>query len=63
MDDETLVGSALPAAPKLIRQWWQPEADVGKHQAYAAQWFLMALTMLGLYGWFQWWRPHQAIDQ
>ncbi len=41
----------------MLRQWWQPEADISKHHGYAAQWFLMALTMLGLYGWFQWWRP------
>lgn len=41
----------------LLRHWWQPSADVGKHQAYAAQWFGMAAVMLGLYLWFQWVKP------
>ena len=41
----------------LLRHWWQPSADVGKHQAYAAQWFAMALVMLSLYLWFQWVKP------
>jgi surfeit locus 1 family protein len=44
-------------APALLRHWWRPEADVGKHLAYAAQWFAMAALMAGLYLWFQWWRP------
>lgn len=47
----------------LPRAWWQPQAEVGKHHAYAAQWFLMAIVMLGLYGWFQWWRPFQAVKE
>jgi len=47
----------------MLRAWWQPVAEVGKHQAYAAQWFLMALVMLGLYGWFQWWRPYRAAKE
>jgi len=41
----------------LGRDWWQPTAGVEKHQAYAAQWFVMALTIAGLYIWYQWWRP------
>lgn len=41
----------------LLRHWWQPSADVGKHQAYAAQWFGMALALLGLCVWSQWIRP------
>jgi surfeit locus 1 family protein len=41
----------------LLRHWWQPSADVGKHQAYAAQWFGMALALLGLCVWSQWFRP------
>jgi surfeit locus 1 family protein len=41
----------------LLRHWWKPQADVGKHQAYAAQWFAMAAVMLFLYGRYQWWRP------
>ena len=50
-------------APELMRQWWQPEADVGKHQAYAAQWFAMAFIMGALYVWFQWWRPRRDAAQ
>ncbi|HEX5372377.1 MAG TPA: SURF1 family protein [Aquabacterium sp.] len=50
-------------APELLRQWWQPSADVGKHQAYAAQWFAMALIMGTLYAWFQWWRPRRGAAQ
>ena len=41
----------------LLRHWWQPSADVGKHHAYAAQWFGMAVAMLGLCLWSQWIRP------
>jgi surfeit locus 1 family protein len=43
----------------LLRHWWKPQADVGKHQAYAAQWFAMAAVMLFLYGRHHWWRPRQ----
>lgn len=45
------------ATPPLARFWWQPSVEVGKHQAYAAQWFAMAVIMVMLYVWFQWWRP------
>jgi len=55
--DESGTSAVKPPAVGMLRQWWQPEADISKHHGYAAQWFLMALTMLGLYGWFQWWRP------
>jgi surfeit locus 1 family protein len=41
----------------LLQAWWQPISGVEKHHAYAAQWFLMAFTIAGLYLWFQWWRP------
>lgn len=41
----------------LLRHWWQPSADVGKHQAYAAQWFAMATVMVALHLWFQWLKP------
>jgi surfeit locus 1 family protein len=44
----------------LLRHWWKPQADVGKHQAYAAQWFAMAAVMLFLYMRYQWWRPRQS---
>lgn len=55
--DGVIQGDDLP------RAWWQPQADVGKHHAYAAQWFLMAIVMLGLYVWFQWLRPIQAVKE
>ncbi len=57
LDDEE------PNAPQdlpLVRHWWKPQADVSKHEAYAAQWFTMAAVMVGLYLWFQWWRPRRA---
>jgi surfeit locus 1 family protein len=44
----------------LLRHWWQPSAEVGKHQAYAAQWFAMAAVMVALYVWFQWLKPLRA---
>jgi surfeit locus 1 family protein len=44
----------------LLRHWWQPSAEVGKHQAYAAQWFAMAAVMAALYVWFQWLKPLRA---
>lgn len=44
----------------LKRDWWQPGAEIGRHQAYAAQWFALAALMAGLYGWFQWWRPRRG---
>lgn len=55
-DDDSAVQVQTGQMP-LLRGWWQPIAGVEKHQAYAAQWFLMALTITGLYLWFQWWRP------
>ena len=45
------------SADGLLRHWWQPSADVAKHQAYAAQWFGMAAALLGLCVWSQWIRP------
>lgn len=37
----------------LRRDWPAPASDVGKHHAYAAQWFAMAALITGLYVWFQ----------
>jgi surfeit locus 1 family protein len=37
----------------LRRDWPAPALDVGKHHAYAAQWFAMAALITGLYVWFQ----------
>lgn len=48
-----------PESDSLLRHWWQPSADVVKHQAYAAQWFAMAAIMAGLYLWFQWIKPRR----
>ncbi|RZI84558.1 MAG: SURF1 family protein [Rubrivivax sp.] len=50
--------SASQASPEagafaLLRDWPAPASDVGKHHAYAAQWFAMAATITGLYVWFQ----------
>ncbi len=49
-----------PSPEGLVRDWWQPSADVVKHQAYAAQWFAMAAIMAGLYVWFQWLKPRRG---
>jgi surfeit locus 1 family protein len=56
------IAAPLPGqdADGLLRHWWQPSADVGKHQAYAAQWFAMAAVMVALYLWFQWLKPLRA---
>lgn len=37
----------------LRRDWPAPASDVGKHHAYAAQWFALAALTTGLYVWFQ----------
>ncbi|HIV69725.1 MAG TPA: SURF1 family protein [Candidatus Aquabacterium excrementipullorum] len=55
-------GDEVPAPPGgtgLLREWWRPALDVGRHQAYAAQWFAMAAVMVVLYVWFQWIRPRR----
>lgn len=46
-----------PGGTGLRRDWWRPTLEVGRHQAYAAQWFAMAAVMVMLYVWFQWLRP------
>lgn len=50
-EDEQPVG--LP----LRRDWVAPDAGVGKHHAYAAQWFALAAIAAGLTLWFQFIRP------
>jgi surfeit locus 1 family protein len=42
-----------PSTLPLLRDWPAPASDVGKHHAYAAQWFAMAALITGLYVWFQ----------
>lgn len=49
-----------PGGTGLLREWWQPAADVGRHNAYAAQWFALAALMAGMYLWFQWFRPRRG---
>src|SRR5690606_12515982 len=52
-----------PGGTGLLREWWQPAADVGRHNAYAAQWFALAALMAGLYLWFQWLSPRRGVGQ
>jgi len=48
-------GRAFPDASgfPLRRDWPVPASDVGKHHAYAVQWFALAALITGLYVWFQ----------
>ena len=52
--------SGPQAVDTLKRAWPAPDTGVGKHHAYAAQWFAMALIITGLYVWFQLLRPSRA---
>ncbi|MGE5451261.1 MAG: SURF1 family protein [Acidobacteriota bacterium] len=52
--------SAAPTVDHLKRAWPAPDTGVGKHHAYAAQWFAMALIITGLYVWFQLLRPSRT---
>lgn len=45
---------------QLKRAWPAPDSGVGKHHAYAAQWFALALIITGLYVWYQLLRPRRA---
>lgn len=47
--------------PHLLRHWAPPDLGVGKHQAYAAQWFALAALAAGLTLWFQFIRPRQPF--
>lgn len=52
---------SVPSDPDhLKRAWPAPDTGVGKHQAYAAQWFAMALIITGLYVWYQLLRPRRV---
>jgi len=46
-----------PAGVALRRHWMAPDAGVGKHQAYASQWFALSAIAAGLTLWFQFLRP------
>lgn len=51
------LAAAAGASDGLMRQW--PQADLGKQKnlGYALQWFAMSLLVLGLYLWFQIFKP------
>lgn len=51
----------VPAGPPLRRHWAAPDVGVGKHQAYAAQWFAMSAVAAGLTLWFQFIRPRRRM--
>lgn len=36
----------------FVREWARLEAGIAVHHGYAFQWFMLALTLLALYGWF-----------
>lgn len=36
----------------FVRDWMRLEAGIAVHHGYAFQWFMLALTLLILYGWF-----------
>lgn len=54
-------GLAAAAGPMpadgLLRQWPAPAVDVGKHHAYAFQWFSLCALIAGLAVWFLLLRP------
>ncbi len=41
----------------LRRDWTVVGSSADKNRGYAVQWFALAALALGLYVWFQWWRP------
>jgi len=43
----------------LLRDWPQPATGVAKHHGYAFQWFALSILILGLYVWFQLFRPRR----
>lgn len=47
----------------LLRQWPRPALDVHKHYGYAAQWFVLAALMTGLYVWFQLIHPRRHPER
>lgn len=53
--ETSLSGQVVSEAPgfPLRRDWPAPASDVGKHHAYAVQWFALAALITGLYVWFQ----------
>lgn len=51
-----------PGCAPLDCQWPAPDLGLAKHWGYAAQWFAMAALILGLYVWFQFFRPRRPAD-
>lgn len=49
--------AAAAMGVRLRRHWAAADSGVGKHQAYAAQWFAMSAVAAGLTLWFQFIRP------
>lgn len=49
-----------PASEGLRRDWPAVALGVEKHYGYAFQWFAMSALVLGLYVWFQFFRPTTA---
>jgi len=50
-------GAGQPRADGLLRDWPNPATGVAKHHGYAFQWFALAALIVGLYVWFQLFRP------
>jgi surfeit locus 1 family protein len=46
------IGEDGPVDDGLARDWHRPGAEVDKHRGYAFQWFSLAATAVGLWGWF-----------
>jgi surfeit locus 1 family protein len=55
--DDEVPGNKGSQGVVLLRHWSAPDLGVGKHQAYAAQWFAMSVVAAGLTLWFQFLRP------
>ncbi|MBC7702260.1 SURF1 family protein [Aquabacterium sp.] len=55
LPEASQAGQTFPDASgfPLRRDWPAPASDVGKHHAYAVQWFALAALITGLYVWFQ----------
>jgi cytochrome oxidase assembly protein ShyY1 len=43
----------------LRREWTVLGSSADKNRGYAVQWFSLSALALGLYLWFQWWRPRK----
>lgn len=46
----------------LLRDWAAPTVNVQKHYGYAFQWFAMSALVVGLYVWFQLFRPQRVTS-